>query len=203
MEFQHLTNSHEKGVKSMKLVKLLAVILLIGLITFNFVPIKKAYASWWHDLSDSQRNSLILGEAQYEVGGTGGQCKTWIQNLVYYVSGSDLWLPSTVTDGGDSYYYAKWVNNQGGSPYCYVAWQGTLYCPASFENHGLQPGNIIQFRHDASGITPHTAVIEEISSNSLQVIDSNWLSDGVIRRHTISLSWWADHVEAWTAYQIK
>lgn len=155
----------------------------------------------WSCMTDQQRNDLILNRARSEIGinyanTSYGTCKKWAIKAVQDVGGPMLPFNFTNSSADPTYYNARWYDSQH-----IVIWQGAYYCPASFMYHGIVPGNIVQMRLGTSGI--HTAIIESVSSTSMTWIDCNWQFDSVVRRHTVSLSWWAGSVTAWTVYQIK
>lgn len=162
-----------------------------------------AVAASCHQLSDAQRNQLILDEAKKWLNKEGGQCKEWIQaKVVWNASGNVVFLPQNFSKPGDAYHLAKWND----SPDVRVVWQMAYACPTSFPS-SLKPGHIIQLRWNKSvpkyGGGPHTAIIEQVNSTTMTWLDSNWKGDVMVTRHPFTLNDWWQKVEAWTVYQVK
>lgn len=156
-------------------------------------------ASYWHDLTDNERNQLILSEAQSWVDKYSGQsCKVWVQNLVWTASWETVWLPLNYYNPDNTYHLARWEPENSDVS---VVLCSTLLISDYWWM--FKPGQIIQMRHSAGGTTPHTMIIKSATYYGFIVIDSNWASDGYVREHWISGSWFASYVEAWTVYQIK
>lgn len=154
---------------------------------------------------DRAVNTYILSQASCWELQQGGQCKTWVQQVVWNASGRYLFNYCSA----DSYWPKRWL----------PATQSTLvrWNPASFtvvvasgiRNISsawwlMKPGMIIQCAHNAlGGTTPHTMIVKTATSGGLTVIDSNWYSDGVVHSHFVSKTWLDAHVLGWTLYQIR
>ena len=155
--------------------------------------------SYWHNLVDSERNQLILDEAQSQVGCYGGQCKAWVQNVVWDASWDTVWLPLNYYNPGDTYHLARWSPENSDVSV-------VLRSTSLISNYAgwFKPGQIIQMRHHAGASnTPHTMIIKLAMPWGFMVIDSNWDGTGYVSEHWISASWLDSYVDAWTVYQIK
>ncbi|MCX6789754.1 MAG: hypothetical protein NTZ42_04075 [Candidatus Gribaldobacteria bacterium] len=155
--------------------------------------------------TEAQINSLILAAAAKDVGKLKGQCKPWVTALIpQAVSGRTI----GPTELCNLYYYNAQWNPAGNAK---VVWQ--LYTPnsciTSFPS-SLKSGQIIQLRWrpdvakywNCCNNGPHTAIIQSVSSTSMQWYDSNFNNDSIVRSHPFSLAQWQKYVVAWTVYQI-
>lgn len=140
----------------------------------------------WHYLTQSQRNWYIIDSAWQDLGKVGGQCKAWVQNVVYRASAYHVWLPP---------------NNY--SPYDYY-WQYDYNGHAigmSMPIEYVQPGYIIQMRLKSG--TPHTAIVYNIGPYSITFIESNWFQDETVHVRTLDFSTFRSQVSAYTVYYVK
>lgn len=144
-------------MKTTKTVIGAAVMAIAG---FLFSP-AQSYAhetNSWHGMTQAQRNNALINRAYQEVNTKGGQCKEWIQKMVYAASGNHVWLPVNNPSPNDWY----WVSDQ---PRWHPTGMSTML-------EWITPGYIIQMRLD--GGIPHTAIVASKDSMGLTLIDSNW-----------------------------
>jgi hypothetical protein len=165
----------------------------VGLLAFGQKAEAQSSAFAWHFiLTDSGRDSCILGEAQsYPEGAYGGQCKVWVQQVVWEASDYTVWLPTN-------------------SATCDWQWNGSPNVQAlatdRWDGFPLFPGQIIQaqVRYSQWPFTsPHTMIVVSSNAASITIIESNYSSPGRVRRRTVS---WADFrrdVLHYTLYQVK
>ncbi len=149
--------------------RLLVSTLLSALLLFACMG--TAFAGW-HDLTQAQRNQAIINEANsYSNGSYGGQCKVWVQNVVYDASGSSVWLPTNADNCSWNY-----------SPYA-VARCGLL--------DWVSAGEIIQMQlSSAYGSGPHTLIVTSNNGSQITVKESNWCSGNceTVRIANVNLS---------------
>lgn len=125
-------------------------------------------ASWWHGLSQIQRNGLIRSRAYQNNGQyTGQTCKEWVRTVVYSASGSVVWVPSNQPYPNEW----KWYSGAGVG----VRW-------TSIQN--VRPGEIVQMV--LSNGTPHTAIVWSVDACGVTFIDCNWYNDKRVYIHWMS-----------------
>ena len=188
--------------KSIKVLMMTIMLILLLVPAFPTSMVEAATSPSY----DNAVNGIIANKALCSVGGYGGQCKAWVQQLVWNVSGIYVfsycsadswwpkrWLPSNLPSGS-GWYSASFAN---------VIASGTRGLSGAWWL--LKPGNVVQFTHSAitGRITPHTIIIQQTSSSGFWVVDANWASDGKIQRHFIDKIWLDRYSLAWTAYQIR
>jgi hypothetical protein len=173
---------------------------------FSLSPVSAAPAGYWHILTDGERNQLIIDKARTQIGCVykgNGQCKGWVQTTVWNVSWNTVWLPANYTCcPSDPYYLAKWDPETPTDVKAVLRGTSNICCYWAC----FKPGQIVQMRHDYQGGTPHTMILETLSSSGFTVIDCNWdpkSSPNKVSEHWISSSWFRDHCKAWTVYQVK
>jgi hypothetical protein len=133
---------------------LLFVCLIVACLALNSL----AYAGW-HDLTQAQRNQAIVDEANsWNNGDDGGQCKVWVQSVVYDASDDTVWLP---TNNG----YCSWNSHT----YVVGRSQDIVY---------VLPGEIVQMQlSSAYGSGPHTFIVVSKGLYGITVKESNWCAD--------------------------
>ena len=187
--------------------KIFLIVMAIALIAMVSVAVMPVSASYWSSLTDEDRNQLILNEAQGQIGNIGGQCKEWVQDTVWYASWYTRWLPQNYYNPSSEWHLAKWYDSSGVEVVCKATEEYGSYPLRSPDICDywwmIKPGQIIQMRHNDGGITPHTVIVKSATPWGFSVIDSNWNGDLKVRQHWISVSWFEDHTEAWTVYQVK
>lgn len=130
-----------------------------------------AVMTGWHDLTQSQRNRLILNRANQDLNrNVGVECKEWVQDVVYGASNGAVYPPQNRND---------------------YTWQTHRYVyryPHPFPISWVEPGQIIQMRwRNRNGATyPHTAIVLDKTSSSMTWIDSNWNRDTVVKSHVVT-----------------
>lgn len=152
-----------------KSVLVASVVLCLAFVT----AASAAVTTGWHNLSQTQRNRLILARANQDLGrNTGLQCKEWVRQVVKDASGNEVVIPSTRS------------NNYEWNGHRYVA-SYSRTCPP----RGIAPGHIIQmvWTNQSNGVTnPHTAIILSSTSSGMTWIDCNWLRDERVRIHEVT-----------------
>ncbi len=164
-----------------------AMTMLIGLVTsIGFAT----DSDWWHGLSQSSRDSIILSKALSHVGeNTGLQCKEWVRDVVKEASQNSVTIPATKPNK------YQWYSH----PYVYGIPQPS---PVTWAT----PGSIIQMKWVApnGNVTPHTAIVKSHTSSGMNWIDCNWDSDTKVKVHFVSYSSFANAVgSSYTIYFIK
>lgn len=155
--------------------KMRALILAMGVMAGVFSISMQSYAhdtNSWHSMTQTQKNNALINRAYQDVNTTGGQCKVWIQNMVYATSGSHVWLPVNNPSPNDWY----WVYDPNG----HAIGMSTML-------EWITPGYIIQMRLD--GGIPHTAIVVSKDSAGLTLVDSNWFTQSapnVVKIHYIT-----------------
>ncbi|MCX6789750.1 MAG: hypothetical protein NTZ42_04055 [Candidatus Gribaldobacteria bacterium] len=140
--------------------------------------------------SEAQINSLILAAAAKDVGNTkAGQCKVWVNNIVY--SSTKISLPAM-----DSYY--TWAS----STFARIIWQVKFACVPSFST-ALKPGQIMQIQWQSTYMNggPHTIILQSVSPTSISYYEAN--AGPAVRLWTTSIARWQQIAGAWTVYQVK
>lgn len=154
----------------------------------------------WRNLSQAQRNSLIVQAAYNHLlarGGsfstasapTGYSCKGWVQ--AYVVPTASWSVASIPTNNGA----CRWYTGQ------YVQIVG--YGPTGVTIEGAVPGNIVQTYWPGSGL--HTFIIYSTNSAGAYWIDCNYSSnqDTRLRIHYVSYSTFrANSGGCYTVYQV-
>lgn len=155
----------------MRLVSRFTLIFLVCMgLAFGTAPSAKANGSnWWHSSTQPQRDQYILNQGASAVGSYGGQCKAWVQNVVYAASGNHVWLPLNQASP-NNYMWAYDPNNHASGACMYIE-----YAPV---------GWIVQMR--LSDGTAHTAIVAGKSSTTITFLDSNWQHDETVRYHTLT-----------------
>lgn len=83
---------------------------ILGVFAFICMFASNAYATDWHDMTQSQRDLTIISAGLYDYGNYGGSCKEWVRDVVeratgYHVtigsnnSTQDGWLYNGTNDG--------------------------------------------------------------------------------------------------------
>ena len=169
-----------------------------------FVCAMRADAQSWTSLSQSQRNALIVAQARHDVGLTGGNCKTWVNNVVYVASSYVRNLPATATWPATGETNAAYWWNPYDPNFAYVTGQ-------TAQNLSTVPsGSIIQMRvkNQSTGVTyPHTAIVESNYNGTMYLLESNYRIPYVVtRRGPLTYADFLATLENptyYTVYQIK
>lgn len=127
----------------------------------------------WNQMTQAEREWQVVQVAILDQGKIGGQCKVWVQDVVWRASGRQVWLPANA--GSGSTYGITWES----SPKV-VGQSGGI--------SGARVGQIVQMRIRTNlGVTPHTAIITRIGSSDMEWIDSNWVGPNKVGTHTMKL----------------
>ena len=158
----------------------------------------------WHALPQVDRNQKILDRAYRDedkyVGDPNnwltGQCKAWVQVVVYAASNGEVQLPlNHPTD------FSRWIDDPENtdSEYC-IGRRGSIL--------SAKPGEIVQVRwKDTYKEGPnnlHTFIVVSVNFFKITVIDSNWEEDRTVREHEIfTYQFDNDMAESFTIYSIR
>lgn len=166
--------------------------LLAALSMLCFGLMTNASYAGWHELTQSERNlRIISGTISYNGqylggqtwgGGNLGECKVFLQKVVYDVSTNagtpvgTVYLPTN--NAAPNEYF--WGSSQANSGSYYVLSKGAL--PLS----NWQPGMIVQMRtRMRNGLySPHTAVIISNNGSSISFAESNYSATYTAGTHT-------------------
>ncbi len=152
-------------------------------------PVEANGNVWWENsLNQTQRNQAIVSAAWPYIGRQGGQCKVWVQNVVYSASRNHVWLPQNASAPNDYYWQAD------------PQWHAVgMSLPIEY----VKPGYIIQMRLKATN-GPHTAIVYAVG-RSLALIESNFLPPGgeMVHVRTIDFSTFKSQVSAYSVYYIQ
>mgnify|MGYP001591753260 CR=1 FL=1 len=133
------------------------VLMLVSLVVVS----TNSYANgtnWWHNLSQSQRNSAILTRALQDNNTyVGLNCKNWARKVVQDASSGHVIIPATAPDVNGWY----WASDSYGHS---VGRSGMI--------EYAQPGEIVQMNWGVGN--PHTAIVYSINSSGVYFIESNW-----------------------------
>ena len=158
-----------------------------------FCPLTKTCRPW-HQMSQYERNRLILDRAIKDLGRyVGRNCKEWAHDVVSAASGGLVYLPWT-TNGGLGWY---WENSPSVSGMCKPV-------------RNFEPGEIIQMNCKTNRIqpvtggkwTPHTAIVYSMSSVGVTVIESNWDVALSIAKRPIPFDTFTKQAFLYTVYDI-
>lgn len=156
----------------------------------------QSYTSFgWHNiLTQAGRNAAIRTAAEkYPNGAYGGECKMWVQNVVWTASGCNVWLPANSFTCEWAWMPSQWVETVACDE-----WNGVPF----------YPGQIVQAQVRTSTwpfTSPHTMIVLAADATSITVIESNYgaaFSQRVNRR----TARWADFkrdILHYTLYQVK
>ncbi|MFN8588688.1 MAG: hypothetical protein U0704_12920 [Candidatus Eisenbacteria bacterium] len=143
--------------------------------------------AWWAALTQTARGNAIVAAAVADVGKyVGLNCKEWARRAVLNGSRGVVNLPATMPNASGWYF--------GSSSY--------LVNVGSIRN--VKPGDVVQvnWRLNSGAITPHTMIVESVSSTGFTVIESNWSAALTVGRRTITWTTFSAKVTAYTAYRI-
>ena len=139
----------------------------------------------WHEQPQEKRNQQIITEAKKDTGKQGGQCKTWIRNVIDRVSEGKVHLPSN-----DPQQFHRWRNSDA------VRVHETPI-------EGAHPGTIVQMWLETDGYSgPHTAIILEASKNEITFIESNFGWDEKVGVRKTTPEKFTATIRAFTVYQV-
>lgn len=129
---------------------------IIAFVLFFACAMESQAQTPWAAMTQAQRNQAIVAEANsWTTGSHGGQCKVWVQNVVWAASGSTVWLPLNADNC--SWNYSGHV----------VGRCGLI--------DGVSPGEIIQMQlSSAYGSGPHTLIVTANNGSSITIRESNW-----------------------------
>lgn len=149
------------------------------------------YSYQWHYLLTQRgRNNRIAEVAQgYRMGQKTGQCKVWVQNVVYEASWGEVWPPSN-----HSSYDWKWKSHRHVDIVAVDNWSVRM-----------KRGQIIQAQVKLrnGGVGPHTMIVLDADSDSISVIESNYSGDERVGRRTFSRSKFRSSTVHFTLYEIE
>jgi len=164
--------------------------LIVLIILMGTKPTQASNSTWWHNLSQTTRNALIVLSACEDLGeNTGLSCKEWVRDVVEEASSQSAIIPST-------------------KPNLYQ-WYAHPYVTATSASTSIQnasTGSIIQMKWSlpSGGSTPHTAIIVAHASNGMWWIDCNWNFDTKVTIHFVSYSLFYQRAGAlYTVHYIK
>jgi hypothetical protein len=144
---------------------------------------------WWENsLNQTQRNQAIISAAWPYIGGYGGQCKTWVQDVVKAASQNHVMLPPNNPAPNDYYWQYDYQYHAVGM---------------SMSIEYVKPGYIIQMKLRDGG--PHTAIVYACGG-SLALIESNWLkytNPLTVHVRTIDFSTFRSQVSAYAVYYVQ
>lgn len=146
-------------------------------------------AELWHDdMSQRERNEAIADEAESRVGDYGGQCKVFVQNVVWSASNGVVWLPQN-----HSRYDWKWKSSRD------VRRIATDACIR------LKPGYILQaqVRLRSGGLSPHTMIVVRTTSSRITVVESNYSTPNRVTRRTVSENAFWNSLIHVTVYEVR
>lgn len=140
----------------------------------------------WHEWSQAARNQAIVNEANsYDDGDDGGQCKVWVQNVVYDASSGSVWPPTNADNCSWNY-----------SPY--VVGRSALL-------GSVAAGEIIQMQLSSSyGSGPHTLIVTGNNGSQITVKESNWCSGNCeeVGSRTLTYQQFYNMVDCYSVYYI-
>ena len=171
-------------------------------------------AQWlsWHALPQTDRNQKILDRAYKDLGKylgdpedwRPGQCKTWVQDVVFAASNGAVQLPLNHPEKD------RWIDDPENtdSEYC-IGRCGPIT--------SARPGEIVQVRWKTSFSAPprdlHTFIVVSVNATTITVIDSNWIGgneidrmcyrEKTVREHSIDISTFNDNAKSFTIYSIR
>lgn len=142
----------------------------------------------WHDLSQSQRNQKILQRAYQDLGQKKGQCKPWVQDVVFAASNGAVYPPKNhpLKD--------RWRNDPKNtdSEYC-IGRCGPIT--------SASPGEIVQVRWKANVNPPdnlHTFIVVSVNAS-----DSNGKNKQSVRKRTLQTSNFNKIADSFSIYYIR
>ncbi len=143
---------------------------------------------WHDDLSQQGRNERIVTEANSQVGDYGGQCKVFVQEVVWRASRGVVWLPQNDPDIA-----WRWKSSSD------VRRIATDACIR------LKPGYILQaqVRLSSGGLSPHTMIITEATNSRVTVVESNYTIPNRVTRRTVSINTFWNSLVHVTVYEIR
>ena len=159
---------------------------IIAFVLF-FVCGVQASAQSWASLTQAQRNQAIVNEANSWSDGTqGGQCKVWVQNVVWAASGATVWLPTNADN---------------------CTWNYSVHVVGRCALLGsVSAGEIIQMQlSSVNGGGPHTFIITANNGSSITVKESNWCSGNCEKVDTRTLTYqqFYDMVGCYSVYYVQ
>lgn len=144
--------------------------------------------NWWRNLSQAERNMMILYRAgSYNGSNSYCNCKTWARQVVLEASHNVVNMPQTLP-GESGWYFAY-------SPY-FVGMSGGI--------RGSAQGTIVQlnWRLNDGSITPHTMIVSGRSSTGVYVIEANWSPKCHVGYRWISFTDFDSHVVRYSCYTV-
>ena len=158
-----------------------------------------ALSTSWHALSQSQRNQKILDRAYKDLGKNlgdpAGQCKTWVQAVVYGASGGKVYPPKT-----DMKHKDRWIDDPENtdSEYC-IGRCGPIT--------SARPGEIVQVRWKENYVDPplnlHTFIVVSVSASTITVIDSNRKNKTTVRDEPLNIDEFKANADSFSIYYIR
>lgn len=150
----------------------------------------------WHALPQSKRNQKILDRAykdedKYvgdEKNNLTGQCKAWVQDVVYSASDGAVYPPKTDMDFKDRWYESKYCIGR-----C---------APIT----SARPGEIVQVRWKESYVKPpenlHTFIVVSVNASTITVIDSNAKNNKTVYERELKTSEFNENADSFSIYYI-
>lgn len=161
----------------MKLINYFLFFVVISLANTNTSadsPYNSSY--WWHDLTQSARNKIIVNTAAEDLNiNVQKSCKEWVRSVIYEATGGHFSIPPT-----SSALYT-WQDDPTGQA-----------VGMSIPIKNVVPGQIIQMLLKSGW--EHTAIVYKKTSTTVTLIESNFDStpsnnyDAVVRTRTLSFS---------------
>ena len=163
--------------------KILGVLALMCMFTSN------AYATNWHNMSQSQRDLTIISAGLYDYGNYGGSCKEWVRAVVLRATGYHVWV------GSNNSTQDAWLYN-GSNDVDHVVKE-------TYSITNVQYGDIIQMYNVSTG-EPHTAIVVNNDGNGMTWLDSNWVATNEVGTHPVTFSYFnSKYGSRYTIYSIK
>ncbi len=152
------------------------------------------YYQWHYLLTQAGRNNAIYWTAQSVPNGTyGGQCKVWVQNVVWNASNRTVWLPTNSSN-------CDWMWN----------WSSDVEIVAQdrWDGVAFRPGQIVQAQVRYSQwpyTSPHTMIIAWADANYVSVIESNFGSGNYerVNRRTVTWAQFKSSIIHYTLYNVR
>lgn len=179
-----------------KLVRVLTLVCAFGFLgnTKTEAQVYGPYAWWHYQLPQGGRNYFIWLTAQSVPNSTyGGQCKEWVQNVVWRASYGTVWLPQ---------------NN----PYCDWMWYWSndveIVAEDRWDGVPMYSGQIIQAQVRYSHwpyTSPHTMIVDWANANYISVIECNYGAGNSLRvsRRTVTWAQFRANTIHYTLYNVR
>lgn len=158
------------------------------MVLFCFTSSVYAWSVWHDQLTQSQRDHAIIDRAYQDLGkNVDLNCKNWARKVVYDASAGGVTIPQTLPDA-DGWYWA---------------WDWNIEEICIYPEY-FRPGAILQMnwlKRDGT-ITPHTAIVSEMTSTGMYLLESNWIGSNTVGRRFVSFSEFYSKVTRYTVHYI-